>query len=107
MKFVKSIALGAALLLSSGSVLAERYWPTTATDWKLYMANGVAYIESSQIPDHCANSRMYIPLDGNHVHEAMYSYALAAWSMGNQKLDYTLEKTDTECLVYALIATDK
>ncbi len=107
MKLVKSIALGATLLCSSSAAFAGLYWPSTITDWKFYMANGVAYIESPQIPEHCANNRMHIPLDGTSLNEAIYGYALAAWSMGNQKLDYTINSEQTECVVYALKASDK
>lgn len=94
------------LLVFSNSTVAARYWPSqTLTNWTLSLNNGVAYITSNQMPDHCEHSRAQIDMSGTEFDRALYAYALSAKARG-KSLRYVVDSDHTECVISALDERD-
>ena len=86
----------------SHPVQAKRYWPSqTLTDWSLSLNNGVAYISSPQMPDHCNYSRAQINMSGTEFDKALYSYALSAKARG-MALRYVVDDSQSTCIISGL-----
>lgn len=95
-----------SLTLITQETFAQRYWPTeTLTSWRLFLNNGVAYIESSQFASHCSYSRGQINMDGTEFNKAQYAYAMAAKAKG-KKLKYVVDDTQTTCIISGLVEVD-
>lgn len=92
-------------LLVAQTSAATRYWPGTLNNWKVYLNNGVAYITSSEIADHCTYDRAQINMSGTEFDKALYAYALAAQAKG-KKLDYVVDDTQTVCVISGLSEVD-
>lgn len=93
-------------VFSSHSTFAARYWPSqTLTEWTLSLNNGVAYITSNQIPDHCEHSRAQIDMGGTDFDRALYAYALSAKAR-DKSLRYVIDSDHTDCVISALDERD-
>lgn len=93
-------------LISICSVEAKRYWPSqTLTVWSLSLNNGVAYISSSQFPEHCRYSRGQINMSGTEFDRALYAYALSAKARG-KSLRYVIDNAHSTCVISGLSEVD-
>ena len=93
-------------IFSSHSTYAARYWPSqTLTEWTLSLNNGVAYITSNQMPDHCEHSRAQIDMSGTEFDRALYAYTLSAKARG-KSLRYVVDSDHTNCVISALDERD-
>ena len=87
---------------------AARNWGQDALiNWELYLNNGVAYIITSELPDHCSYNRAQIEMSGTEFDKAQYAYALSAKAR-NKKLKYVVDfdPTITLCVITGLREAD-
>ena len=105
---IKKLSLIAVLcsLLISPTSFANRYWPAPLTDWTLSLNNGVAYVTSPQMAEHCSYSRAQINMSGTEFDKALYAYALSAKARG-KKLRYVVDDTHTTCVISGLAEVEE
>ncbi|MEC4729039.1 hypothetical protein HWQ46_26355 [Shewanella sp. D64] len=97
-----SLLLAIVCLVFTNNTDAKRNWPSQAlTSWSLSLNNGVAYISSSQFPEHCRYSRGQINMSGTEFDKAQYAYALSAKARG-KSLRYVIDNTQTTCIITGL-----
>lgn len=89
-----------AVLLSSISLsaFAGRYHTPMLTTWSLELNNGVAYINSPQMPSHCSYSRAQISMSGTEFDKSQFAFALAAFKSKTQVV-VVVDDTQTTCVV--------
>jgi hypothetical protein len=87
---MKKIALLISLSLLSVSASASRFWTNDLVDWKLYLNNGVVYVQSTAFPEECTYDRAQIKLSSDEYVKALWTYILAA-SKTNEKLTVVLD----------------
>lgn len=92
--------------LVSGMAHSGRYWPApNLSDWNIQLNNGVAYIQSDQMAEHCANNRAQINMTGTEFDKALYAYALSAKARG-KGLAYVVDSDSTICIISGLQEKD-
>jgi hypothetical protein len=87
---------------------AARKWGSTPlTDWELYLNNGVAYILSSELPEHCSYDRAQINMSATEFDKAQYAYAMSAKAR-NKKIRYVVDfdSSITLCVITGLKEAD-
>ncbi len=105
MKFKQIMFLAVSFSLTV-TANAGRYWPETVlTNWNLYLNNGVAYIISNQMADHCSYNRAQINMDGTEFNKSLYAYAMSAKARG-KNLEYVIDSTQTNCVISGLRELD-
>lgn len=61
----------------------------------------MAYIESSQIAEHCSYNSAQINVNATEFDKALYAYALSAKARG-KSLSYAVDSEETQCVIYGL-----
>ena len=103
MEYFKYILLLVVFVSQSG--FAGRYWPEKLNDWHIYLNNGVAYIRSPDMAEHCTYDRAQINMTGTEFDKALYAYALSAFAKG-KKLEYVVDSDQTICVISGLREAD-
>lgn len=89
------------LVFVSPSLSAKRYWLSELINRSLYLNNGVAYISSPQLAEHCSYSRGQINMDGTEFNKTQYAYALSSKAK-DKKLKYVVDSDHTTCVITGL-----
>ena len=96
----KAFAATLALFLCHG-IQATPTWSDLLTGWNFVLNDGVAYITSQQLPENCVPARAEIKMSGSEYDKAIYSFALAAHTAGND-IQVVVDDTLAQCVVMGI-----
>jgi hypothetical protein len=101
MRMTKLLFLPLVMVASVAN--AGAYWTALLSNWNLYLDNGVAYVDASNMPAHCSNSRAQIETS-SQIYSAsyqrdIYAYVLAAHAAG-KTLRIVVNDQESLCKVY-------
>ncbi|PAJ71642.1 hypothetical protein CJF42_25620 [Pseudoalteromonas sp. NBT06-2] len=106
---MKKLLVACLMIICSVSTAnAARGWGSTPlTNWELYLNNGVAYILSLELPEHCSYDRAQINMSATEFDKAQYAYVMSAKAR-NKKIRYVvdMDPSVTLCVITGLREVD-